>query len=337
MPMDIFISYVNSDVEFVKQLQIYLEKEGFSIGVDPDAAREQNDLEHRHQVGQLIQASKLFLLVQSPAALTSAKVKDEIRRADGKDGIRLVWQPTAVLVKLPEPLYKFTVVDFGGEASAAQFAALIKKIRIFLPAPSPSSAMPQRRLNKSVASALDPIAIGGLVVSTVVSTFELDPQDETYVKQELRWLFKAIDHFFKIMAHEVGASQSIPEPIPPEAEREPYADNSFPRLERFKAIPKGLVNETPESYRSYLMNEWGNTLSGNLRDINIHLKNLRISLNEEARLGAAALLDLKLQNDIKQLRMVIIEITQEAADTIYQIYGIKINSPHLLLEFLKTY
>ena len=238
MSSDIFICHHPQESVFVTQLHLKLTAQGFSVYMDQENDR--NDVVHRAEISDIIQASKLFILVQSQAALDSAKVKEELRRAEGhgKDSLLLVWQTAKVPLKLSSRLRKMASIDFAGDFSDQNFAQLVEMVRQIIPtttaatkAPAPGSVTGGRRL-KGISqnsapkrAGLSPVALGAQIISEIVIPLELEAGDEAFITTEIRWLFSAIDHLQRLAAGEFKPNQPITEPIPPEAQTNPTADN----------------------------------------------------------------------------------------------------------------
>ena len=161
------------------------------------------------------------------------------------------------------------------------------------------------------------MAIGGSVISGVVTTFGLDTADQDFVNLELKWLFSAADNFLKIRRGEINRSQPIAVPIPADAQRQPQANNQ-------------LLSTVDDFYTQM----WEGQIDSGFKRIDTHLKNLNILLDQEARKGDAGKGDVYLQNQIKGARIDIVKILQEMAQLMNQAYGILVISPNQLIELL---
>ncbi|MDY6785455.1 MAG: AAA-like domain-containing protein [Cyanobacteriota bacterium] len=174
-----------------------------------------------------------------------------------------------------------------------------------------------RRLRKKAISS---IALGGLVISGIVTKLELDEADKSFVDEELKWLFQACDHLLKICRQEIKRTVPIPLTIPPDAEKLPEADNK-------------LLKHIDDS----VMESWKGWMETRLEWINARLKELDTLLGQEASRGTAGKSDLDLQNKIKSKRVEILRIVEEVAQLLEQAYGIFVTSPGQLVEMIEDY
>ncbi|MFQ5578831.1 MAG: hypothetical protein ACE5G8_17780, partial [Anaerolineae bacterium] len=71
-----------------------------------------------------------------------------------------------------------------------------------------------------------------------------------------------------------------------------------------------------------------------VKQINIYIRNLTFELDKEAQLGGAAASNIALMNSIKAQQKSIVERTQELAELMNQVYGVKVYSPDELADFL---
>ena len=159
-----------------------------------------------------------------------------------------------------------------------------------IPKEEPVTAGPRQLGGLKKKPTLSPMAIGGSVISGVVTTFGLDTADQDFVNLELKWLFSAADNFLKIRRGEINRSQPIAVPIPADAQRQPQANNQ-------------LLSTVDDFYTQM----WEGQIDSGFKRIDTHLKNLNILLDQEARKGDAGKGDVYLQNQIKGARIDIVE------------------------------
>jgi hypothetical protein len=164
----------------------------------------------------------------------------------------------------------------------------------------------------------NPIPIGISVMSSVIITFGLTPEDQEFVNDELNWLFHAIAHTLQIQQGEMAHSQPIPVAIPAEAKR--YQDAN---------------NQLANSVDDFNLQIWDRQLDSGLKRIVTHLRNLNILLDREASQGAVGRSDVPLQNQIRHERVEIVKVLQEMAQLMNQAYGILVTSPDQLAELLE--
>ncbi len=146
------------------------------------------------------------------------------------------------------------------------------------------------------------------------------------LKQELAGLYTLREKRLKegmakitpqIWQQEIAQSQPVAVPIPPEAERQPQADNR-------------LLN----TINSFSLEMWPGQIASQLDQISAYLGNLKRLLDREVMMGAEGLGDVALQNQIKIIRIEIVRVLQKMAQLVNEAYGIKVTSPDQLIEFL---
>lgn len=184
--------------------------------------------------------------------------------------------------------------------------------------------MPERKLDSKrklgglkTKQSVSPLATGGSVISSVVVPLNLDADDQAFVNTELRWLFNAVDHFLEVRRGEIDRDQPIGVAIPEEAERDKHADNC-------------LLNGAAK----FDLQIWEGQVESGLKRIDIHLRNLNILLDQEAKKGEAGKGNVYLQNQIKGGRIEIVKVLQEMAQLMNQAYGVLVTSPDQLAELL---
>lgn len=215
----------------------------------------------------------------------------------------------------------------------------------------------KRSTQKKEEPSANYVAIGGIIMATIIPHLDLDAEDQEYVNSELKWLFSAADNFFQVY-------QTVQQRIEEENSRliRKYAldvigDRKRDRemkeitpqiwreeIERSRAVevsipPDAQVssqvnNRVLSSLEDYELEGVGSALEGSLL-ITRHLDNLSRHLERATQIGVQADTDVHLQNEIKLAQLEIIKITQKIAKTLEKAYGIRVTSPDDLAEFLQ--
>lgn len=172
-------------------------------------------------------------------------------------------------------------------------------------------------LTLSTKKSVDPIALGALIISCVVTEFNLDINSQISVNFEFKWLFSAVDNFLKIQKNEIGRNEPIPVEIPATAHRYQGSNNL-------------LQISLDDSH----LQIWMRQLDSMLTRIKKHLENVDELLMYQTTMGNQGKSDVKLQNQIREGRIDIIKILRELAQLMNQAYGIFVASPDQLVEFL---
>jgi hypothetical protein len=345
---DVFISYRRKDLDFVTQLHQELTNRSISAWFDMENIEVADHW--RSSIAEGIRACKVFVLVLSPDAVESVNIRKEVDLAEthGKKIVPLMWRQTEIPVAFEYSLAGLQWIDFKQTASVENFDQLADVINRLLG----GSSMAEATSNKQVAQApaipaidkgkaqpaaddgqkiggprklgglkkkqtVSPIALGGMVISGVVTTFGLGVEEQDYVNGELKWLFSATDHFLKIRQGNVERSQPVPVPIPADAERIASANNQ-------------LLSNIDD----FDLQLWEGQIESGYKRIDTYLKNLNILLDQEAFKGEVGKGDVYLQNQIKAARIEIVKILQEEAQLMNQAYGVLVTSPDQLMEFL---
>jgi hypothetical protein len=348
MPNDVFISYRRKDIEFVTQLDQELTNRGVSAWFDKESIEVADHW--RTSIAEGIRDCKVFVLVLSPDAVESVNIRKEVDLAErhGKKIIPLMWRQTDIPVAFEYALAGIQWIDFKETASPENFDELADVVNRLLGGSSMTEATSGKQAVKEAAipaiekeaapaaadtgrklggrrlgglkkkQTVSPVALGGLVISGVVTTFGLDVEDQDFVNRELKWLFSAADNFMKIRQGEIDRNQPVPAPIPEDAERGSTANNQ-------------LLNTVDD----FDLQLWEGQIESGFKRINTHLKNLNILLDQEAIKGEAGKGDVYLQNQIKGTRIDIVKVLQEMAQLMNQAYGILVTSPGQLTELLK--
>jgi hypothetical protein len=268
------------------------------------------------------------------------KEVDLAQRYD-KQIVPLMWRNTPIPVGMEYQLAGIQWIDFKETASPDNFNELAEVLGRLIGGDSLAQATSDKPIAKESTipaipkeeavpagprqlgglkkkPTVSPIALGGAVISGVVTTFGLDISDQDFVNNELKWLFSAADNFLKIRRGEINRNQPIAAPIPPDAQKQPQANNQL-----------------LSTIGDFDMQIWEGSIESGFKRIDTHLKNLNILLNQEALKGEAGKGDVYLQNQIKGARMEIVKVLQEMAQLMNQAYGIKINSPDQLIQLLQ--
>ncbi|NJN98939.1 MAG: toll/interleukin-1 receptor domain-containing protein [Anaerolineales bacterium] len=337
---DVFISYSRRDLAFVTQLHQELTKRGISAWFDKE-----NIAVADHWATSIVEGirdCKVFVLALSPDSTASKNVRKEVDLAQRYDRkiVPLLWRPTEIPVAMEYQLAGIQWIDFKETASNENFNEMADVLRRLvggaslteatsdkpiakestipaLPKEEPPATAPRQLGGLKKKQTLSPIAVGGAVISGVVTTFGLDTADQDFVNLELKWLFSAADNFLKIRRGDNSRNQPIAAPIPADAQRQPQANNQI-----------------LSSVDDFDLQIWEGQIDSGFKRIDTHLKNLNILLDQEARKGDTGKGDVYLQNQIKGARIDIVKILQEMAQLMNQAYGVLVTSPNQLLELL---
>lgn len=337
---DVFISYSRKDEPFIKQLYQALTVRGISAWYDRE-----NIGVATHWATQIVEGirdCKVFVLAVSPDSTASVNVRKEVDLAQRyqKQIVPLIWRKTEIPVAMEYQLAGIQWIEFNESASPQNFKELAEVLTSLVGGSLMSEATSGKQtakestipvLEKAVTESgrrlggltkkptVSPIALGGSVISGVVTTFGLNVADQDLVNGELKWLFGAVDNFLKVRRNELNRSQAVAIPIPTSAQRtNSQANNSLlPTVDDFD------------------LQIWEGQFESALKRINTYLRNLDILLDQEARKGDAGKGDVYLQNQIKGSRLDIVKIIQEMAQLINQAYGILITSPGQLIEYFE--
>ena len=174
----------------------------------------------------------------------------------------------------------------------------------------------KRLIGRKEKSEVSPLGVGAAVISSVVTTFGLDVEEQDLVNGELKWLFSAADNFLKVRSGDIPASQPLTVPIPEDADVADGAKNQLLMTNDFDL--KILEGE----------------LTSRLTRISKHLRNLNMQLEAEAEKGPAGAADIQLQNGIRSGRREVVKIVNEIAQGMRQAYGVLVTSPDQLLDLL---
>lgn len=338
----VFISYSRRDEDFIRELYNQLTQRGISAWYD-----RKNIRIGQHWPSEIVQGiggCQIFLLSLSPDSTASENVRKELDLAQRykKQIVPLVWRPVKIPVAMEYQLAGIQWIEFNQVASPENFEQLANVLKGMLGGASmqeaastisiatqsgvpaiveeaPQSSSGRRKLGGlKQKSSVSPIALGGSVISNVVTTFNLDTADQDFVNEELKWLFSAADNFLKVQRDEIPRTQPVATPIPVDAEKEPSANNCV----------LGHISD-------FDLQIWTGQVESTFKRIQIHLRNLDILLEKEATMGDAGKGEVYLQNQIKGGRLEIVKILQELAHVMRQAYGVFVSSPDQLAELLR--
>ncbi|MCB0156125.1 MAG: toll/interleukin-1 receptor domain-containing protein [Anaerolineae bacterium] len=332
MPADIFLSYASHDADFVTALSQQLTERGLSVWFDPD--NDTLDLAHMAQVKQQIQACRVFILIESPAAVESAKTRGEAGTAVdnfAKPAILLKWQPAPTVPRPMQTLLnRLTLrVDFAGELSADNIERLLALLQRYIqPASSSSPPAPTtgRRLGalsskaKATPTNSATLVFGAKILSNLVTPLDLAAEEVDFISGEIKWLFSTLDTLLKISGGQAEPNQSISEPIPPEAQRDSTATNQ---------IRPTLLNN-PDDFEDVV-----GEIRSQLTRLTSFLRELEHYSEQERLDGEAGKRDESLQANLKDARLKIAKLLQELAKQADAATGILITSPAELVEILE--
>lgn len=341
MPNDVFISYDAQDESFATQLKTHLTNAGITFA---DAGNVEAGVNVTAAVAESIQACKAFIPVLSPTAMQSTSIRKQLDMASRHDKpmVPLVWQKTDIPVAIEYQMAGVQWLDFAGDTSEAKFNELISALHKVIGGASLRDAMvnvstteeapvpaiedpapPQKSGGLKLGGlkkkrTVSPRAIGGLVISRVVTTFELEANDQDLVSTELKWLFQAADHLVKVHRGEAQADSPVATSIPATAEQDPPADN-----------------KVLSSLDAFDIEMWAGQVESDFNRIQTYLRNLDILLKQEDQKGLAGKGDVYLQNQISASRLEIVKVLREMAQLMKQAYGVFVTSPIALVAALE--
>jgi hypothetical protein len=335
---DVFISYRRKDLEFVIRLHKELTDRGLTAWFDQENIEVADHW--RTSIAEGIRDCKVFILVLSPDAVESRNIRKEVDLAEdhGKKIIPLMWKKTEVPSTFEYALAGVQWIDFNEIASKENFDELADITKRLIGGSSMAEAISDKQIaqeaiiptgqdeeaepdtgqsrRRAIKKRTNAIMLGRLVTSKLVnSSFDFDEEFQNFASDELKWLFSAINNFQNISQGKIDRSVSIDTPIPDDAKSVDGANNQ-------------LLNSVDE----FDMQLWEGQIESGLKRINIHLKNLKILLEQEAFKGQAGKQDVYLQNQIREGRIEIGKVLQELAELMKQAYGIFVTSPIELTE-----
>lgn len=295
----------------------------------------------RTSIVEGIRDCKAFVLVLSPDSTASENVRKEVDLAERykKRIVPVMWRNTEIPVAMEYQLAGIQWMDFKETASTENFNQLadvlnrlvggaslteattdkaIAKESTIPAIPKENAAAPTGGLVLTLGTkkAVSSIALGGAVISSVVTQFGLDTGSQDAVNRELKWLFGATDNFLKIRKNEIKRDQPISVDIPPTAQ------------------PPQASNTLLSSLNDFDLQLWEGQLESMLTRIKTYLRNLDILLDRLAKMGDAGKGDVYLQNQIREGRLDIVKILKDMAQLMNQAYGVLVTSPNQLIELL---
>ncbi|MCK6627277.1 MAG: toll/interleukin-1 receptor domain-containing protein [Anaerolineae bacterium] len=340
---DVFISYSTKNLDFVQQLYQKLTSRGLSVWFDKQSI--EGATQWRESIVTGIMNCKVFLLVLSPESAASDNVRKEIDLAEHhkKKIFPLMWRevrplPPSIQYQLAGTQYisfdgtpseenfnkVYHVVDkLLGGSGVAEAAAGEKAIQApgvtDQPAASTAPTASSGRPRRGTAPEVGVIAAGIGVMSKVVDQIGgFTPAEKDANNEELKWLFVAADHFLKIRRGEVQRTVGVPVETPAEATTTQTTKNAV-------LLP---------SVDDFSMQMIDSQIQSIIKQINIYMKNLAFELDKQAQLGGQAGSNIALKNSIDAQQKAIIERTQELANLMQQIYGVKVYAPEIVAEKL---
>lgn len=257
MPNDVFISYSRRDEDFIKQLYQALIDHGISTWYDRENIRVAK--QWATEIVEGIRDCQVFVLALSPDSTASPNVRKEVDLAQryNKQIVPLIWRTTEIPIAMEYQLAGIQWLDFNETASEKNFNDLIETVQRLMggasmaeattgaqivkespippieadEAPAASDEKKSRRRKRisgrKAKQAVAPLGIGAAVISSVVTTLELDVDEQDVVNEELKWLFSAADNFMKVRSNEIQPSQAISVPIPEDVEADDEVNNQL--------------------------------------------------------------------------------------------------------------
>ena len=345
MTNDVFISYSRKNLDFVEQLHQYLVNNGISAWFDKDDIKVSDHW--RTSIVEGIQNCKVFLLVLSPGSAASVNVRKEVDLAERHEKIivPLMWQQTKIPVAMQYQLAGIQYMDFKETPSdenlnqlanalreligGATLAETASKVNVLeqplvpkmVPEEEPASAGRGRGRGRTIRKkkTVSPITIGGAVISGVVNSFGIEPEDQDWINEELKWLFYASDNFLKIRQGDIERDHPVPISIPLDENEKPISDTD---------------NKLSGTLDEFDLQIWEGQIESAYNRINTYLRNLNILLGQEAKMGDEGKGNVYLQNQIKGSRSEIVKVLQEIAGLMDQAYRVYVVAPEKLDDFI---
>ena len=241
---DIFISYSRRDLEFVTQLHQQLTAQGISAWFDKENIHVADHW--RTSIVEGIRDCKVFVLVLSPDSTASVNVRKEVDLAERykKQIVPLMWRKTEIPVAMEYQLAGIQWIDFQQTASQENFNEFADVLRGLIGGATLAEAAGDKQVVKESTIdadvlekvkeelkpkiggkpsiglikkklAVSPMAVGGAVISSVVTTFGLEAETQDFVNKELKWLFSATSNFLQIRRGEADRRFRCPPPARP--------------------------------------------------------------------------------------------------------------------------
>ncbi len=341
---DVFISYAQDANAFVDELYQNIEGSGLNAWLDK---KQLSGGERQLQaIAEGIRDCKVFVPVLSPGMDSSDKVTDEtdLARRYEKQILPVLWQTAEIPIAMELALAGRKHIDFEKNASTQSYSDLNSILiglvanenlddilqdkatvqEAIVPAieaePEPTSGRSGglRRsggLKSRKSKNANPIALGGEVISSVVTTFDLDREDKLWVNGQLKWLFEASDHTLKINDGQTSEDMPVPGEIPESAEKLSAYNNGR------------LTNINHAIGQSRTIREYLDLIE---RDLRV----LSPLVTEAANLGGAKT-DTALQYKIRSSRISIVDRMRHIAGGMELAYGVRLTAPDDLKDFLE--
>ena len=167
-----------------------------------------------------------------------------------------------------------------------------------------------------------PISLGTQIATGIVPTFHLKQTDLDILNEDLAWLFAAADHYLKICRGEIDRDAPV-SALPPSD------------LEQAETQAQSRLLTTLDD--EILLPIWEMKLELTiLKPIEYNWNSLAFLLDREAQRGQDGRDDLNLQKEIQAHRVEIIRFVARLADFAERAYGVKLTSPHELVELLEA-
>ncbi|MCB0156127.1 MAG: hypothetical protein KDF65_15130 [Anaerolineae bacterium] len=219
---------------------------------------------------------------------------------------------------------------------------------------------------------VSPVVFIPRLLAGIITPLDLPPEDQTFIEQELTWLFHAVNHFLAVQQLVQQQFKSEREAIRQRLNAEEQAlirrvgpagafVNKAAKIEGELAPLKpqiwqaAIANSGPvavdfppnverspsannrllANLSDFFLEDWAGTIRANLQLMTTHLTALDLLLTQERRLGAEGKRNIALQNEIKSRRVANLALCQEIATGLNQIYGVLATSPGQLLAWLK--
>ncbi len=328
--LDVFISYSRRDEDFIKQLYGDLTGRGISTWYDRENIGVATHWPTKIVEG--IKNCKVFLLSLSPDSTASVNVRKEVDLAQRyqKQIVPLIWRQTQIPVAMEYQLAGIQWIEFNQEASPEKFEQLADVLQRLIggatmreavadkpiAAESTIAAAPETRpqtrslLQLEREQTVSTTAVGGAVISGVVTTLGLKSESQDLLNGDLKWLFSAAGHFLQAQQNPALREQPIGVAVPGRPET--------------NVAMLATIDD-------FDLQIWRGQVESALKRIKIHLDSLDILLEREAK-GEPAI---HLQHDIKDRRLEIVKILRELAEIMKQAYGVSVDSPNQLLRILQ--
>ncbi|GAB4429908.1 MAG: hypothetical protein Kow0031_10570 [Anaerolineae bacterium] len=329
----VFISYSRRDEEFIRQLYGELTGRGISAWYDRENIGVAT--QWAAQIVEGIKNCQVFVLALSPDSAASENVRKEVDLAQRyqKKIVPLIWRPTEIPIAMEYQLAGIQWIEFNQNTSPEKFEQLASALRRLMggaslpeavagtpaaaeaaiPAPPETAPPPPQKrslLQLEREQTVSSTAVGGAVISGVVTTLGLKSGSQDLLNGDLKWLFAAADHFLRVQQNPALRGQPIGVAVP---------DRPETNVAMLATID------------DFDLQIWRGQVESALKRIKIHLDSLDILLVREAKGDPS----IHLQTSIKDRRLEIVKILRELAEIMKQAYGVSVDSPNQLLQILQ--